>query len=92
MNVLSMGNPAGDHQPVEEEQRATVEGEKAASPRQTFPDSARVMPKRANVRYRAPRSRGSSRSRKASPNMLNPNTAALKATPGQIANQGAWYM
>jgi len=51
MNVLSMGNPAGDHQPVEEEQRATVEGEKAASPRQTFPDSARVMPKRANMRY-----------------------------------------
>src|SRR5262245_36446819 len=39
--------------------------------------------------YCPPRSRGSSRSRRASPNILKPNTAALRATPGQMASQGA---
>ena len=39
-----------------------------------------------------PRSRGSRRSLSASPSILNPNTAILIATPGQIAIQGALYM
>src|SRR5262249_52200141 len=39
-----------------------------------------------------PFSRGSSKSRSASPSMLKPKTASESATAGQIASHGAWYM
>src|SRR5690349_20541996 len=45
-----------------------------------------------SLRGHRPRRRGSRTSRSASPSMLNPNTAALMASPGQIESQGDWSM
>jgi hypothetical protein len=54
--------------------------------------SGRRTVARARDRGQAPRRRGSSTSRSASPSMLNPKTASEIATPGQMAIQGARNM
>src|SRR5699024_7349537 len=47
---------------------------------------------RAKKRPPPPRILGSSMSRRASPNMLMPKTASVRAMPGKAASQGAWNM
>jgi hypothetical protein len=64
--------------------RATWEGE--------WGNVQQVLSQRDNSRAvaRAPRSRGSSTSRRVSPSRLNPSTARKMARPGKIPAHGSW--